>query len=329
MQLNDNRLSGALPPEIGQLAGIEILDLSNNVLGGEIPPEVGQLAHLLNLYLNSNLLSGNIPPELADLSRLSTLNVADNPEMAGPLPLELTRLDLDNLLADGTKLCAPEDSDFQQWLNGMVVSRVSSCVRSTGSTAFLTQATQSLTNPVPLIAGEEALLRVFVISDAAADMDMPPVRATFYHGGMEVHSVDIAGNESTIHREVDEGSLSASLNAEVPGWVVTPGLEMVVEIDPDGTSDASPAIGGRLPASGRSVLDVRSVPPLDLTLVPFLWSEDPDRSILAELSGLSEDHELFRQINELLPVQELNLTVRDPRTDVGESHFRQQGPAIA
>ena len=312
LRLNDNLLNGALPPELGQLTGIEILDLSNNVLEGAIPPEVGQLVHLVNLFLNGNRMSGNIPPELADLSRLRTLNVADNSGLSGPLPLELTRLNLDNLLAEGTKLCAPNDSAFQQWLSGIVVSRVPSCDLSTGSAAYLTQATQSFTNPVPLIAGEEALLRVFVISDTGADADTPPVRATFYHGGMEVHSVGIAGNGSTVSREVDEGSLSASVNAEVPGWVVTPGLEMVVEIDPDGTADASMGVRGRLPAAGRSMVDVRSVPPLDLTLVPFLWSEDPDRSILSELSELSDNHELFRPLNDLLPVRELNLTVRDP-----------------
>ena len=310
--LDKNQLTGVLPPELGQLTSLETLDLSNNALEGTIPPETGQLAHLAYLYLDSNQFSENIPRELADLSRLSTLNVANNPGLSGPLPHELTRLNLDNLLADGTMLCAPEDSGFQQWLSGIGVSRVSSCVRSTGSVAYLTQATQSFKNPVPLIADEEALLRVFVISDTAADADTPPVRATFYHGGMEVHSVDIAGNGATVSREVEEGSLSASLNAEVPGWVVTPGLEMVVEIDTDGASDASTSIGGRLPASGRSMVDVRSVPPLDLTLVPFLWSEDPDRSILAELSGLTENHELFWQLNELLPVQDLNLNVRDP-----------------
>ena len=312
LTLNNNRLTGELPPELGQLTSLEILDLSNNTIGGAIPSEAGQLVHLMNLFLHNNQLSGNIPPELADLSRLSTLNVSDNPDLSGPLPLELTSISLDNLLADGTELCAPEDAGFQQWLSEIGVGRVARCDRPTGSVAYLTQATQSFENPVPLIADEAALLRVFVISDSAADVDTPPVRATFYHDGMEVHSVEIASNEAQVQMEVNEGSLSVSLNAEVPGWVVTPGLEMVVEIDPDETLDASMAIMGRIPASGRSVVDVRTVAPLDLTLVPFLWSEAPDRSVLADLAELSEDNDLFWQLHELLPVQELNLTVRDP-----------------
>ena len=35
-------------------------------------------------------------------------------------------------------------------------------------------------------------------------------------------------------------------------------------------------------------LDVREVPPLYLTLVPLLWEENPDRSVLEKIEGLSD-----------------------------------------
>ena len=47
----DNQLTGSLPPEWGQLAGMEFLYLDNNQLTGSLPPEWGQLARLWRLEL--------------------------------------------------------------------------------------------------------------------------------------------------------------------------------------------------------------------------------------------------------------------------------------
>ena len=41
-------------------------------------------------------------------------------------------------------------------------------------------------------------------------------------------------------------------------------------------------------------VDVKDVPPLDLTLVPLLWEENPDRSVLTELEGETADSWRFR-----------------------------------
>ncbi len=98
----------------------------------------------------------------------------------------------------------------------------------------------------------------------------------------------------------------------MPGSVVTPGLEMVVEIDPGGTLDPSVGIAARLPRTGRRALDVRTVPPFDLTLIPFLWEENPDSSVLWQTDGLSSESDLFRLTRDILPVREFNLTVHEP-----------------
>ena len=41
LQLNENNLSGMIPPEIGQLANLRTLRLFNNSLSGSIPPRSG------------------------------------------------------------------------------------------------------------------------------------------------------------------------------------------------------------------------------------------------------------------------------------------------
>ena len=165
---------------------------------------------------------------------------------------------------------------------------------------------------MPLVAGEAALLRVFVTAGRDVEATIPPVRATFYLDGAEAHTAEIGAKATSIPWQVSVGSLSHSANAMVPGPVVMPGLEMVVEIDPDQSLDPALGIAARLPATGRTAVNVRSVPPFDLTLIPFLWEVEPDSSVLTRTEGLSAESDLFRLTRDLLPVGDLHLTVHEP-----------------
>ena len=280
--LSDNSLTGPLPPEWSKLSNLHYLSLHSNALTGTLPPAWGELANLARMFLHSNDFTGSLPAAWGNLSNLTRLYLNQNIALSGALPRVFVHLNLTDLILGGTQLCIPPDAGFQRWLQGIPNRRVSICLRSDGPQAYLTQATQSLTHPVPLVAGKPALLRVFVATDKNIDVSMPPVRATFYRNGTWVHTADIPRRETTVPRVVDEGSLSASANAEIPSSVVSPGLEMVVEIDPGGPVAPALGIGGRIPETGRMALDVREVPPLYLTLVPLLWEENPDRSILDE-----------------------------------------------
>ena len=103
---------------------------------------------------------------------------------------------------------------------------------------------------------------------------MPPVRARFFLEGAEAHLVEIPGRPQPIPTKVDEGHLETSANAVIPGTVVRPGLEMVIEVDPEGTLDPSLGVATRIPAEGRLSVDVREMPLFDLTVIPFLWNAE-------------------------------------------------------
>ena len=95
-----------------------------------------------------------------------------------------------------------------------------------------------------------------------------------------------------------EGDLDQTANVVVPADVIVPGTEMVVEIDPDGTLDPSLGVGRRIPAEGRMALDIRVMPPFDITAVPFLWTENPDMSVIETTMDLTAEHELFYETRE-------------------------------
>ena len=81
-------LTGEIPPELGDLSNLEVLELSENGLTGEIPSELGDLSYLVHLSLWGNQLMGEIPPELGNLSNLDVLDLSDN-QLTGEIPLEL------------------------------------------------------------------------------------------------------------------------------------------------------------------------------------------------------------------------------------------------
>ena len=313
--LSNNELTGAIPPELGDLADLVVLYLHDNALTGPLPAELGELAGLTHLFLDNNDLEGPVPSGLGLVSRLEELGLTNNARMNGALPGDLTGLGrLETLVAGGTGLCAPSDADFQDWLEGVRKRRVRTCAGDPPM-AYLTQAVQSREFPVPLIAGEGALLRVFPTARRANDAGIPASRVRLYLDGREAHVETVAGKSSPIPTEVTEGDLSASVNLEIDGSLVRPGLEVVIEVDPDGTLAPELGVQTRIPAAGRLAVEVRDMPVFDLTLIPFLWNEDPDSAILGLIDDMAEvpaHHEMLWGTHTLLPVGDLEVTAHEP-----------------
>lgn len=335
LQLSFNALSGAIPPELRGLRSLTALGLTSNRIGGEIPPDLGKLTRLRWLYLGQNQLTGAIPPELGGLANLESLDVLRN-QLAGPLPPELGRLAalrelllarnhrlrgtlprelsalaLDEFQLGGTGLCAPADEEFRAWLASIETGWAPFCAEKR-THAYLGQASsQSASVPVKLVAGKDAMLRVFVVADSGVTASFPTVRARFFADGREVHSVTVPGSSRPVPTAISEGAFDLSANARIPGSVLVPGLEMAIEIDPEGTLPAGTGIPRRWPEAGRAALDIRAMRALDLTLVPFLYSQNPDRALADRVTELKAGDLLFRPTRDLLPIKEFSVTARE------------------
>ncbi len=316
LRLRRTGVSGRVPAEFGMLANLRNLALGESALSGPLPPELGKLVHLELLSLDQNHLTGSIPPELGHLANLRELRVARNAGLSGTLPASLTALRrLEVFVTGGTSLCAPANDGFMTWLAAIRTRWVASCVDEGQSIAYLTQAVQSREYPVSLVAGEQALLRVFVTTARTTTAGIPPVRARFFVNGTQKHVANIPAKTTPIPTDVDEGDLSKSANAEIPAEVIEPGLEIVIEIDPEGTLDSGLGVATRIPETGRMAVHVRELPVFDLTIVPFLWSADPVRAVVEAAEGMAadpEDHELLWATRTLLPIGALDMTAHAP-----------------
>ena len=279
---------------------------------------VGNAYHrVVELHLQDNGLNGEIPPEIGQLSFLRELVLNRNPGLSGELPSGIAELQaLRVLMAIDTRLCVPPEPGLLSWLDGLHRVRIRRC-NSEATHAHLSQAVQSREFPVPLVAGDRSLLRVFLFANRATNVGIPPVRASFHLPGGGTHTVEIPGSDTPIPTavSVSEGSLATTANAEIAGWIVQPGLEMVIEVDPEGTVEPGLLVTRRIPESGRVAVDVRTMPTFHLTLVPFLLEAAPDSSVLRITQAMSDNplnHTLLGKTRTLLPVGDMEVLLHDP-----------------
>jgi hypothetical protein len=140
--INNNRLSGAMPPIAGSLPMIKYLNLANQTsnnndddtgLTGPIPLSWSNLLGLKLVDLSYNRLTKNIPADLASLPSLERLNVSHNmldsddvlpkefalPKEFGKLAANLLVLDASYNRLEG-RIPVPEFTSEEESLNGVI-----------------------------------------------------------------------------------------------------------------------------------------------------------------------------------------------------------------
>ena len=181
---------------------------------------------------------------------------------------------------------------------------------------YLVQAAQNHRGTVRLVAGRQALLRVFGTSDLPTSYK-PWAVATFYLGGEQVHEVRM-NPPKVLPTQVEERRMDHSYSATIPGSVIQPGLNIVVELDPEGVVPQGAGSTSRFPATERHRVWVSRLPPLEMTLVPVHFASDPNRAHNSKVTEFAQDlahHDetgLMWYVRNILPIGELRIRVREP-----------------
>ncbi|KAL6004425.1 hypothetical protein ACLOJK_004978 [Asimina triloba] len=85
LDLSMNKLTGNIPPQVGDLKELHTLNLSNNRLTGPIPESFKHLVNMESLDLSHNELTGSMPFQLTQLNFLTTFYVTFN-NLSGKIP---------------------------------------------------------------------------------------------------------------------------------------------------------------------------------------------------------------------------------------------------
>ncbi|GFY85934.1 leucine-rich receptor-like protein kinase family protein [Actinidia rufa] len=137
--VNNNQLSGELPPEISKATGLIAIDLSDNQFSGNIPETIGELRLLNRLHLQNNMFSGPIPDTIGNCVAFNDINMAHN-SLSGEIPVSIGSLPVLNSL-----------NLSENTLSGQIPVTLSSLRLS-----LLDLSNNRLTGPIPQSLSQEA-----------------------------------------------------------------------------------------------------------------------------------------------------------------------------
>ena len=290
--------------------------LTDAELGEWAGVSVDDSGRVTALDLKDNLASGKLPYQLAYLDGLTRLDVSENNGLRGNLQEWMTELDLDTFHFADTRVCVPPLQDVADWLDEMSDWSGDECrgarsILVTVPLVYLTHPVQNRDAGVPLIAGRDALLRVFAVADSLNYFDSR-VRVTFYKGRRVVHVADITVNgRRGIPLEVDESRLEATHHVSIPGKVLVPGVRMAVEVDPYHKLPLRQGSQRRLPQLGTLALDVRELPRFKVTIVPIRFAGG-DTTLAAGASRMTTRSQAVQETLKMLPISDYDFSVREP-----------------
>ncbi len=158
LEMRDNKMTGQLPAELGNLAKLTLLDLRNNPLGGNIPAELGNLENLESLVLYRTEVTGEIPNQIANLTNLERLEVWSN-KLSGEIPTWLG--DMSTL-----KTLDLDDNEF----TGEIPPELGNLV----NVKILWLSRNHLTGAIPPELGNLAEARYMMLFDNELSGEIPP-----------------------------------------------------------------------------------------------------------------------------------------------------------
>jgi hypothetical protein len=202
--------------------------------------------------------------------------------------------------SDGDESIAPDVAP-SVYASGV---RIASLRLYQGVEVSLMEGGNASTVDFPIVAGRDALVRIFVSLDASYDGEPVTARLHLGEGTSFDATMALVGPSS-------QESLSSTINIRIPGDALQPGAELMVELlqaQGNGSSDAV-----RFPAQGSLPIVVAPLAPeLKIRLLPLAYTADGS----GRLPDVSEQQlERYRQrFYATYPVARISLEVAAPLT---------------
>jgi uncharacterized delta-60 repeat protein len=192
LDLNDNRIAGALPQTLSSATNLEILRLGGNRFTGALPPNVTVLTRLRELDLANNLLSdtlgqcwsltglehlnlrgnrftGRISPEVKRLANLLVLDLGQN-QLSDTLPPEIGNLrTLQTLRLGGNRFTGRIPTSFGSTTATAKTARLA----STPDLSTLDLSNNQLSGTIPAELGALTSLRELLFGGNTLSGDVP------------------------------------------------------------------------------------------------------------------------------------------------------------
>lgn len=177
-------------------------------------------------------------------------------------------------------------------------------------TVVLNQVAQNLDSSVPLIAGRDAILRVFVTSAEVNFYESVDIQATFtHHDGTWKTPILTTSSDSIETEIIDDFYRSYFHDLPISGEHIRPGTVVAIELDPQGKLP--------LPLSLRPnpfsfELPVVEVPVHRQIVVPTIASGGgSDGRILKWVEGLTNESHHFSMMRTAMPIHEMEVELHE------------------
>ncbi|KAG6772535.1 hypothetical protein POTOM_023948 [Populus tomentosa] len=217
--LQGNQLTGKIPPVIGLMQALAVLDLSCNMLSGPIPPILGNLTYTEKLYLHGNQLTGSIPPELGNMTKLHYLELNDN-QLTGNIPPELGKLtDLYDLNVANNHLEGPIPDNLSSCtnLNSLNVhgnnlnGTIPRALRRLESMTNLNLSSNNIQGPIPIELSRISNLDTLDISNNKISGSIPSSLGYLEH----ILKLNLSRNQLTGFIPAEFGNLRSVMEINV------------------------------------------------------------------------------------------------------------------
>jgi hypothetical protein len=175
-----------------------------------------------------------------------------------------------------------------QLVAGIEYSHPESSLAITIGAVYIDQAVQSTDGSVPLIPDRPGMLRVFLVG-SEANSATPDVRVRLYYSGTLSSTYIIRAPGGGVPLAIDASDSAGSWNLLLAERQIEPGLQILVDVDPNGVVPLATRANLVYPANGVPVtMTLRSGPVYQLEFVPIVNSSDGIAGTIGDTAALTE-----------------------------------------